>query len=206
MFRKMNPGEEQKAAEALTEAFMDYPLHRVLLRGCKDHRRYLMGIMKFLVYAFRDSVYVNDEINFVACVEKPEDNNPPLFSRSTWKVLKETFSDYPISARVRMIRYLLMSERLLKKHRQEGDCYGLLICTVGNARGSGIIFRFFMEVLGDRPFVGETHTERNKRLYERIGMEVCEDVTWHGIHHYVLRRPEDADCNYEAAIAARTQQ
>ncbi len=205
MFRKMKNGEEEKVAEVLTEAFIEYPLYRECLRGCTDYRHQLTKFMFVWVNIWQDSTYVNEEMNFVACLEKPEDNNPSPFSRRMRRLLVDQFRDYSLASRLRMLQYLLISERVVKKYNQKGDYYLHSLATIGTARGSGIIFRFFNEVVGSRPFLCETHTERNKRLYERMGMVLCEALTWHHLPHYLLRRPEDADCNYESAIAEHSR-
>ncbi|GEM_PF-3468777 len=204
-FHKVTKDETNRAAEALTEAFIDYPQFVGMYRT-KNKKRYRSQVYHtflFWLYTLKDSFYTNDDVNCVVCFEKPTDKNPPsivgLLPHPLF-LLRCLFYQFSIRDFIAMADYLSFTDKYAKKYLQPNDSYLHLICTVGKARKSRIIFRFFLEHDEGAPFLLETHTDDNIRLYQRMGLDICETTSWRGVKHCIMRRPNDADFDYREAL------
>jgi len=197
LFHKIQKYEVNKAAEALTTAFLDYPLFRTMF-PTKNEKRYVRkvyGSFLFWLYSLPNSFYTNDDITCVFCVEKPGDKNPnAVLSLLThpWFLLRGVFYDYSIRDFLMIGRNIDFSDKYAKKYKQDGDYYFHLLCTVGDGRASKTLFNLFAESEGKNAIICETYTEKNVRLYESLGFKVCEKIPWYGLTHYVMRREKNA--------------
>lgn len=188
--RRIRRDEIEKTARIMAECFYDYPLYNIFFPGEENRIEKVFYFFWIRMYTRQNYSYVADDEALVCSIKKPGDKDTSalgliLNPRFLFGFLRTV----PFSAVKRVLDYAKMEAGPQSRHYDpKRDWYFQTVCVLKQSRGSGLFFRAVREMDEGAPIFCETHTERNERLYHRMGLRTVETQTWYGVTHYVMRR------------------
>lgn len=188
--RKIKKSEIKETAWIMAENFSDYPLYNIFFPDDKKKKKRIFYFFWFRMYTRKNFSYVTDQKDLVISFQKPEDkptSSVGLFLNPLF--LFGFLINIPFSALKLVKDFGKLEDHYMHKYYNPlTDCFAQAVCVMKASRGNGAVFDAFRELDDGRPIYCETHTIENVKLYEYLGVELCETADWHGVKHYVMKK------------------
>lgn len=187
--RRIKSNEIKYMAKLAAECFYDYPLYKVFYPDDNSRKYFLFLNCWFTIYKRFKCSYVNEEKTLYIAFKKPGDKNRsclglffnPEFTYKAFKTSKL------ISSLKLLQTYGSFSDKIKAKYYNPNeDNYIENMFVKKENQGDGLIFKALSYLDDGKKVYAETHADSNAKLFEKMGMRICEVAVWKDVKHYAL--------------------
>lgn len=197
-YRLLSPTDVERAADVISQAFMEDPLCTFMLPNRKSRYRTLLKFFRLygeLNIKNRCGYGAGEPLQGVAFWQSPDQDDLSISLKSLGKLLPLVFSGYT-AGYLRARQVVKQTEALHQKYAAGPHYYLDNIGVLASARGQGFASRLIRPILAQADEQGviaytDTVTRSNVALYQHFGFECVEEapVENTGITVWALRRP-----------------